>query len=197
MCMIIYSTIITLSWLTFIVYWLYSSFGVKRTTGRSGARGLSSPLFRIVLALLIVVFVSLPPVNNFFVTVNMSLAPYFQTTMVEALGALICVLGVAFAIWARVNLGKNWGMPMTLKENRELVTSGPYMYVRHPIYTGMLGAFFGTAIVNGIFWLLPLIIFFIYFVYSARVEEGIMTREFPTEYPAYKARTKMLIPFIF
>ncbi len=189
----IFNVIVTLSWLTFIVYWFLSSFGVKRTIRPSGVNG---PLFRIGLTIFIFIILYIPAVQTFLIRVDRLLAPYFNTAT-ETIGALLCVLGVSLAIWARRHLGRNWGMPMSLKENRELVVSGPYTLIRHPIYTGMLCTLFGTALVNGIFWLVPFVIISIYFIYSARVEEGIMTREFPTEYPLYKVRTKMLIPFIF
>ena len=64
----------------------------------------------------------------------------------EALGLVLFGLGLAFAIWARVHIGRNWGTPMTQKDEPELVTSGPYRLVRHPIYSGILLANIGTAL---------------------------------------------------
>jgi protein-S-isoprenylcysteine O-methyltransferase Ste14 len=87
-------------------------------------------------------------------------------------------------------------MPMSRKENPELVTSGPYAYVRHPIYTGMLIAMLGSAIGESAFWLIPLILFGLYFVHSARIEEKLMIEQFPEQYSRYMQRTKMLFPFI-
>jgi protein-S-isoprenylcysteine O-methyltransferase Ste14 len=111
-------------------------------------------------------------------------------------GVTLCALGVALAIWARVYLGKNWGMPMSRKEHPELVTTGPYAYVRHPIYTGLLLAMFGSAIAETAFWLVPLVVVGAYFIYSARSEEKGMVEEFPERYPAYQKRTKILVPFL-
>lgn len=85
---------------------------------------------------------------------------------------------------------------MSLKEKPELVTSGPYRSLRHPIYTGMLLAMLGTALVVGLSWLIIFIGAGIYFVYSAKTEEQIMMREFPHIYPEYKKHTNMLIPLI-
>jgi protein-S-isoprenylcysteine O-methyltransferase Ste14 len=112
-------------------------------------------------------------------------------------GFIIFLLGLFWAVWARVHLGKNWGMPMTLKQDPELVTSGPYAYIRHPIYTGILIAILGSAIASSLFWLITFGIAGIYFVYSATVEEKVMTKQFPKDYASYKSRTKMLIPFLF
>jgi protein-S-isoprenylcysteine O-methyltransferase Ste14 len=113
-----------------------------------------------------------------------------------ALGAAVCVVGLSFAIWARISLGRSWGMPMTLHEQPELVTAGPYRLVRHPIYTGMLLMFAGTSLVFPLA-AVPSAIFVAYFVFSARREERDMGRKFPDTYAAYKQRSKMLIPFVF
>src|SRR5581483_3046867 len=111
-------------------------------------------------------------------------------------GLILMMLGFAFAIWARIHLGRNWGMPMSRKQEPELVTSGPYALVRHPIYSGILLAVLGTALAEGLFLSIFFIFLFIYFLYSAKKEEKIMTELFPGQYPAYKRRTTMLIPFI-
>ena len=106
------------------------------------------------------------------------------------------MLGITLAIWARRHLGRNWGMPMSLKEEPELVTSGPYKYIRNPIYSGMLLALLGTGLVLGLPWLVAFVACSIYFIYSSKVEEKIMAEQFPQTYPEYKKRTKMLIPFV-
>jgi protein-S-isoprenylcysteine O-methyltransferase Ste14 len=85
---------------------------------------------------------------------------------------------------------------MTQKADPELVTSGPYRFVRHPIYSGILLGFAGTALATNAYWWIVFAVGLIYFVYSARVEEGIMTSAFPSTYPGYRERTKMLIPFV-
>lgn len=88
-------------------------------------------------------------------------------------------------------------MPMTLKEGHELVTTGPYRYVRHPIYTGMFLAILGSALITGRVFLLILAGMAIYCIYSARTEERLMLEQFPEQYAQYKRRTKAIIPFIF
>jgi protein-S-isoprenylcysteine O-methyltransferase Ste14 len=104
---------------------------------------------------------------------------------------------LCFAVWARIHIGRNWGAPMTQKDEPELVTSGPYHLVRHPIYSGILVAGFGTATALSWVWLIAVLLAGLYFVYSATVEERFMTEQFPDAYPAYKRSTKMLVPFIF
>ena len=100
-----------------------------------------------------------------------------------ALGLLLFALGLGFAIWARVHIGRNWGTPMTQKDDPELVTSGPYHLVRHPIYTGILVAGVGTAVALSWLWLIAVILAGVYFVYSATVEERYMTRAVPRRVP--------------
>ena len=116
-----------------------------------------------------------------------------RRTWAAVLGLLA---GLAFAIWARVHIGRNWGVPMTRKPDPELVTTGPYHLVRHPIYSGILLGGLGTAIALGWFWFIAVGIMGVYFFYSATVEERFMTSQFPDAYPAYKRSTKMLLPFV-
>jgi protein-S-isoprenylcysteine O-methyltransferase Ste14 len=85
---------------------------------------------------------------------------------------------------------------MSQKDEPELVTSGPYRLVRHPIYSGLLAGLLGTALVTNLIGLIIAAILTAYFYYCASVEERDLTATFPTAYPAYQARTKMLIPFL-
>lgn len=117
--------------------------------------------------------------------------------MLQGIGLAIFVLGLALAVWARVYLGRNWGMPMSQKADPELVTSGPYHSIRHPIYTGVILAMIGTTIAVSLYWLIAVALIGCYFIYGAVVEERSMTQLFPDSYPADKRSTKMLIPFIY
>lgn len=85
---------------------------------------------------------------------------------------------------------------MSVKQDPELVRSGPYRYIRHPIYTGILLAMIGASVASSIFWLAIFAISGIYFIYSAVQEEKLMMKQFPKVYPSYKSKTKMLIPFV-
>jgi protein-S-isoprenylcysteine O-methyltransferase Ste14 len=86
---------------------------------------------------------------------------------------------------------------MSQREEPELVTSGPYRLVRHPIYSGVLVAGAGTAVALSWKWLVVFAVAGVYFVYSATAEERYLTKQFPDTYPTYKRTTKMLFPFIF
>ena len=105
------------------------------------------------------------------------------------------MVGLAFAVWARRHIGRNWGQPMTFKEGHELVKTGPYRFVRHPIYAGILFAMLASALVSPFFFI-PFIFLAFYFVHSARTEQRIMLEHFSDQYRAYMKQTKVLIPFI-
>jgi protein-S-isoprenylcysteine O-methyltransferase Ste14 len=85
---------------------------------------------------------------------------------------------------------------MSVKEDPELVTTGPYAYVRHPIYAGLWLAMLGSGIAQSVWWLVPVVFGGGYFFYSARKEEKVMLKRFPDEYRAYVKRTKMFVPFV-
>ncbi len=179
--------IIGMSWLVFLIVWLIAALGAKRTVRRSGFFFW----LRIVVIALVIVALHYQLLDPALLTA------YHPTLLSANIGALLTILGVALAIWARAYLGRHWGMPMSQKENAELVTTGPYAFIRHPIYTGMLVALIGSSLALGLFFLFVLIVSGIYFIYSATQEEKRMAMIFASTYPAYKARTKMLIPFIF
>ena len=71
-----------------------------------------------------------------------------HSLILAVIGTLVFACGIGLAVWARLHLGRNWGMPMTQRAEPELVTSGPYRFVRHPIYSGLLAAMLGTALVD-------------------------------------------------
>jgi protein-S-isoprenylcysteine O-methyltransferase Ste14 len=189
--MTIFQLTIPMLWLLFAVYWGISALGAKRSiaTPNWWTQGLLR-LGIVVLALLALHF--------FGIGHALRLAQVYQThsIILGALGTIGVLLGVGLAIFARVYLGRNWGMPMSRKEDPELVTGGPYRYVRHPIYTGIVLAMLGSAIGESIIWALPLVVATGYFVYCARREEELMREQFPAQYPAYMRRTKMIVPFV-
>ncbi|HEY7843155.1 MAG TPA: isoprenylcysteine carboxylmethyltransferase family protein [Bradyrhizobium sp.] len=189
--MTILQSIIPTLWLLFAAYWGFSALSAKRSVATTS--WWTQSLLRlgiVVLALLALHF--------FGVGHALRLAQVYQThsIILGALGTICVLLGVGLAIFARVYLGRNWGMPMSRKEDPELVTGGPYTYVRHPIYTGIVLAMLGSAIGESIFWALPLVVSAGYFIYCARREEELMREQFPVQYPAYMRRTKMIVPFV-
>jgi protein-S-isoprenylcysteine O-methyltransferase Ste14 len=170
-------------WAAFWLYWLIAAFSVKQ--GRIwGSRNVGA---RVVIAIAVTVLIRAGAFRH------ASLSP---TPLRAGIGLPLFAAGLVFAVWARLHIGSNWGVPMTRKDEPELVTSGPYRLVRHPIYSGNLVAGIGTAVALGWPWLLAVALTGAYFTYSATVEERYMTERFPQAYPAYKRSTKMLVPFL-
>ena len=94
-------------------------------------------------------------------------------------------------------LGRNWGLTVTIREGHELITAGPYALVRHPIYTGLLLAFVGSAMARGE-WrgVLAVAIASWTFWHRLRMEESWMRQQFGEAYQAYCRRVAALLPFI-
>lgn len=174
-------TAVAVAWVAFWLYWLVSARSAK--SGTRTARTRPPGLLIVVVAFLLL--------RAFGANTAALHAP-----AVLALGASMLAAGLGVAVWARIHLGRNWGMPMSEKDEPELVTSGPYRLVRHPIYSGLLLAMLGTALATNLYWLLAIAIIAPYFTYSARTEERIMATSFPAAYARYRAHTKMLIPFV-
>ena len=176
--------VFVVGWAAFGLYWLVAAFRMKR-----GRIAWSHELrIRAVLVVAVVVLVRL----GAFRGRGLHTDPWRA-----GLGLVLFATGLVFAIWARRHIGRNWGTPMTRKNEPELVTSGPYHLVRHPIYSGILLAGIGTAVALSWVWLTAVALAGVYFVYSATVEERYLTEEFPDDYPVYRRSTKMLVPFVF
>src|SRR5581483_9645713 len=175
--------VFAVGWAAFWLYWFAAAFSTKR--GRvPWSRELR---IRVVIVVVAVVLVRLGAFRGHRVNHDPWLA---------GVGLVLFALGLGFAIWARLHIGHNWGTPMAQKVEPELVTSGPYRLVRHPIYSGILAAGIGTVVALSWLWLGVVALAGIYFLYSATVEERYLADEFPGDYPRYKRSTKMLVPFI-
>jgi len=177
-------TAYAVGWAAFWLYWIAAAFRTKR--GR--VPWSREVMIRVVIAGLVVVLIRVGAFRNHSLTTQPGR---------HGLGLALLGVGLGCAVWARRHIGRNWGTPMTRKEDPDLVMSGPYRLIRHPIYSGILLAGVGTAVGLNWQWLIAVGLAAIYFVYSATVEERYMAERFPHTYPAYKHSTKMLVPFVF
>jgi protein-S-isoprenylcysteine O-methyltransferase Ste14 len=184
-----YNGLLAVIWLIFVVYWCISAAGSKKTITEN-SRWWS--IRALVAAGVLWLFYS-----HRWHGVRGGGAAIPVPGAVRMLGVFLTAIGIVAAMWARIHLGRNWGMPMAVKEEPELVSSGPYAYVRHPIYSGLLLALLGSALAGGLAWLIIGVYCGVYFVYSATQEETLMLRQFPHQYPDYQRRTRMLVPFLF
>ena len=177
-------------WLVFAAIWVLAALSTKRTVYReSRAQRLRYWVFLVIASLLLLYGRRLP------YPLNLSIIPHVAPIAWTA--AVLCVIGLAFAVWARVTLGRNWSGVVTLKEGHELVERGPYRFVRHPIYTGILTMFFATALARGHFsGFLGALLMFASFWIKLRDEEKLMLQQFPERYADYRLRAKRIIPFV-
>ncbi len=177
-------------WLAWLAYWIIAARNVKPTRRREAYASRLGHTALTVLAAALLAFSRQP-----FEWLDARFLP--ETTVAYWLGPLMVAVGLAFAVWARVHLGRNWSGRVTVKEDHELIRSGPYGLVRHPIYTGMLFAILGTAIAFGewrgliAFGLLSLSL-----VLKLRMEERFMRETFGERYVRYATATPALIPFV-
>jgi protein-S-isoprenylcysteine O-methyltransferase Ste14 len=189
----IYYILIVGLWLLLWVYWLISATRTKRTRTRTRSWRFEIGL-RLVMLALILLLARLSSADRAGLAAR--LLALNRSVPLGVLGVALCALGIGLAIWSRACLGRNWGTPMTTKENQALVTTGPYARLRHPIYAGWLLAMLGSAIGQSPIWLIPLLGAAIYFSYSAQREERLMLEQFGDEYRTYMQRTRRFIPFI-
>jgi len=183
----IYSELIAGSWVVYMVYWSVADISAKRS-----AKGGGAHVFVRALVTTAVVLFMRSKVANVEPGSNATIA----SPAVRMLGVVLCAGGIAYAVWARRHIGQNWGMPMSMKEQPQLVRSGPYSRTRHPIYTGVLIALLGNSLALGSRWLVPTGVALLYFVYAAHKEEDSMLDALPKEYSDYQRQTKMIIPFV-
>jgi protein-S-isoprenylcysteine O-methyltransferase Ste14 len=182
--------IISGCWLVFVAVWLIAAASTKRTVYReTQTQRLRYWVLLVVACLLLIYGRKLPYALSFRIIPD--------STAIACAAAALCVVGLAFAIWARVTLGRNWSGVVTLKEEHELVQRGPYRFVRHPIYTGILAMFFATALSQGR-WsgFLGTLLMFASFWIKLRDEEKLMLQQFRDQYRAYQQRVKCIIPFV-
>jgi protein-S-isoprenylcysteine O-methyltransferase Ste14 len=177
-------------WIAWLAIWLLASGHTKETVRQESPASrvaYSAPLW-LAAWLLIARRIPWAPLDARFV-------PFSEWPLLA--GTALVVLGLAFAIWARVYLGRNWSANVTLKQEHELIRSGPYRWVRNPIYTGILVAIAGSALARGRWGgAIALLIAFGSFWYKVSIEERVLQDAFGGDYDEYRRKVKSLIPFV-
>jgi len=178
-------------WLVMILVWIAGAMMTKRTMR------WQSPSSRLWQAG-IVVFGYWLLFSGRVHTLWMDVQLYMPGRRAAMAGIALTAAGIAFAIWARLTLGGNWSGTVTLKEGHTLVQRGPYQWVRHPIYTGLLLASVGTAVVSGsLHSMVALLVILFGFWLKIATEESLMVQTFGAEYVEYMRRVKALAPYLF
>jgi protein-S-isoprenylcysteine O-methyltransferase Ste14 len=188
----LYSNLVPGLWIAWFIYWRISAAGVKAVRRRESVVSRAAHLLPLAIAGLLLWIPTIAGGGILF----QRFMP--QTFVSYWTGTLLLALGLAFSVWARVYLGRNWSATVTVKEDHELIRGGPYALVRHPIYTGLLLAFIGSAIVRAE-WrgVLAVLIVLVVLGRKLRLEERFMSETFGDEYRRYREHTAALIPYLF
>jgi protein-S-isoprenylcysteine O-methyltransferase Ste14 len=177
-------------WIAWVIYWWISARNVKENRWREP---LVSQLPHRVPLILTAILLAAPR------WLPRALTRRFlpEGNLFLALGVVLLAAGLGFSVWARRHLGRNWSSQVVVKEDHALIRSGPYRHLRHPIYTGILLAFLGSAVTIGE-WrgLLAFLFVLVAFAVKSRAEEHRMQEIFP-EYQQYRRETAALIPFVY
>ena len=180
--------VIGAAWVIWALSWFAAALWSRRTTARAG---LSEEwLYRVITALGVILlfrFWDIPLLRSgWLVSIDLAWAMFG-----------LVVAGMIFTWWARLHLGTLWSSTVTRKQDHRIVDTGPYALVRHPIYTGLLLSAFATAVARGtIGSLIGAVLVLVGFWVKARLEERFLSEDLGPDYAAYRARVKMLVPFL-
>ena len=175
-------------WLVFFAGWMLAAVWTKRSAERvSSGRQM---------------YYAIPVVLGFYLLFSSRLEIALLETRfvpraeaIQFAGIVLTVAGMAFAVWARVHLGRNWSSAPMIKQQHELIRTGPYRWVRHPIYSGLLLSAVGTFLVNGkVRGVLGVVLIYVAFVIKSRIEEEFMVRTFGGQYDEYRRTTGAIFP---
>lgn len=181
-------TICSSLWVGWLAIWLLWAIGTKRTERRE------APSSRLPYALLNIAAFWLMfagDVPQGWLRIRL----YPPTLWTNWLGIAITIAGLGLAIWARAYLGRNWSSVVSVKVGHQLIRSGPYRWVRHPIYSGLILAMTGTALArHQVRGLIAVVLLYVGFTIKSRIEEQTMTATFGPEYAQYASTTGAILP---
>ncbi|MGB7190594.1 MAG: isoprenylcysteine carboxylmethyltransferase family protein [Acidobacteriaceae bacterium] len=179
-------------WLAIIILLSLAAFTSKRSVQRQsgGSRFLQAGL--VVIGAILIFNLGHAFARGWLTDRVIPLQPSWVLT-----GAVLTLLGILFAVWARITLGRNWSGVVAIKQDHELILRGPYRLVRHPIYTGFLLGLLGTALVYGATrCFVGLLLCGLVFWLKLRIEEQFMMQQFGEQYAHYRQRVRALVPFV-
>ena len=184
----IYLALIPAMWLAWLAYWIIASFGAKATRRRESPLSRATYLVPLLL-------------GAFLLSSPRPLPAWLDSHVVPPsmpelwLGIVLVAGGLAVAVWARRHIAGYWSGTVTLKEDHQLIRTGPYGWVRHPIYSGVLLAIAGTVVAldewRGV---VALLLMTASFWRKLLIEESWLGAAFPDQYPRYRAEVSALIP---
>ncbi|MBV9021020.1 MAG: isoprenylcysteine carboxylmethyltransferase family protein [Ktedonobacteraceae bacterium] len=177
-------------WLLWAAYWMLSAQSTKQSEQSESG---SSRLIHLGLVVAAFALVALPGLGIGFLGWRLLPDPFIAFLI----GVAVEALGLGFAVWARIHLGQYWSGTIEIKSEHQLIRSGPYALVRHPIYTGFVLAFLGTALAaNEFIGLLALMLIIVAYSRKIWMEEKWLVHQFGEEYTTYQREVNALVPFL-
>jgi len=185
-----YHYIFLIIWVAYFVYWKTISGNVKSAARTEPFLSRTIRAIAIILAILLLAIPQLP-----IPLISLRFLPVGE--LFFWIGLLITISGLGFSVWARSKLGRNWSQEVTIKDDHQLITDGPYALVRHPIYTGLIFGFIGSSIALGeIRGLISDLLVFAVLLYKLKLEDKWLMEQFGDPYKRYCKKVAALIPFV-
>ncbi len=182
-------SLIIFSWSLFALYWLVTAIAAKKASKQEGRAARLLYVAFMVAGYLLIRYSAPPPLdflNHRFVPDDLWTAWF---------GAVLTLAGVLFAIWARTTIGRNWSAEVQIKQDHQLIRSGPYAHIRHPIYTGILTAVLGSAFAIGEYHsLFGMLILASGFARKAKKEEAFLAAQFGPAFAEHQRHTGFFLP---
>ena len=177
-------------WLIWFVFWRFAARGAKADEQQES---IGSRLSYLMPMMVVIVLMMWQPWPGWL---GLDLIDGGWT--VYWIGVALLLFGLLWAVWARHTLGSNWSGRISVKSGHELVRSGPYRWVRHPVYTGGLLGLLGSALASGkVSAFLGLLLAICALVYKLRIEERWMLTQFGDRYREYRRASWALLPFVY
>lgn len=185
-----YEAFFPVVWIFFLIYWQIKAINTKSTQRLEPAASRILRVFIFLIAIVILSTTRIPLPWLYLQLWPVGLLPFW-------LGAAITIAGLLFAVSAREHLGRNWSRSVTIKQDHELIITGPYAVVRHPIYTGILTGFLGMAIaISQVRGFIAFVLVFLALWLKLRREEQWMRSQFGETYATYAHKTAALVPYL-
>ena len=182
-------------WSAWAISWLVAASDTKRTARHESLASRAAHVIPLWVAIFLLVTMNRHAPPDWAAWLCQQVIPRSRAGYWA--GVAILAAGLGFSVWARLVLGRNWSSTVTVKQDHELIRTGPYRFVRHPIYTGILFGFVGTAIALGqVRGLISVALVLFAFLRKLRLEERWMTETFGEGYADYRRKVKALIPFV-
>ena len=186
-----YESFFPVVWIAFLLYWRIKAAGTKTAQRIEPA---APQILRALTFLIVIALLSIPRIPLRWLYRQLWPSGLWSFWI----GAAVTVGGMLFAVWARRYLGRNWSQAVSIKQGHELITTGPYGLVRHPIYTGILTGFLGTAIaLSQVRGFIGFVLIFLVLWPKLRLEEEWMRSQFGETYATYARQTAALVPYLF